>query len=574
MRQPAMPMSIRADSKTALEASSDQESLNHQAVLGRTENLAKRYVQYRAPAESGQIFCDPAWGTLDERLAANSKLRANASHEIFGRSLVDLAKEARKSVLQSALAYTRSYADVDDPPSSSTPLVIAGHQPELVHTGVWLKNFAAAKLASRSGGIAINLVIDNDLCRSPSIRIPTGTIEHPRVETVAYDQISEELPFEERQIEDRSLWKSFGKRAADTLKPLIADPLIASWWRETVLSHNSSHLGTAIAQARHRTELDWGCKSLEIPQSLVCQTTPFRWFAVHLLANAAKVRSSYNDALAEYRHAHHLRNHAQPLPDLTEVDRWIETPFWIWTADNPQRRILFVQCKNSELLLTDLSDFAATLPISSESDPMRAIEQLATWEGQGIKLRTRALATTMYARLLLADLFIHGIGGAKYDQVTDAICNRLFGFAPSPYATLSGTLRLPINHQPFSIRSQSELRTELREIAYHPEVEIAKLSLDKSDQSKVDALKRKKSDWVHTTQTPKNAAERHQNIVTANRDLQHWLAPRRMKLEHELTTSEQRIRANRLLESREYPFCLFPRETLQNFLLDFSSHMP
>lgn len=567
-------MSIRADCKTKLEVSSDQECLNHQTVLGRADKPAERYVQYRAPVESGQFFCDPPWGTLDERLAANSKYRANASHEIFGCSLVDLAEEARRSVLQSALAYTRSYADVDSSFSSSSPLLFAGHQPELVHAGVWLKNFATAKLASHVGGIAINLVIDNDLCRSPSIRIPTGTIERPRVETVAYDQISGELPFEERQIEDRSLWKSFGKRAADTLKPLVDNPLIASWWQETVLSHDSSHLGTAIAQARHRTELGWGCKSLEIPQSLVCQTTPFRWFAVHLLANAAKVRTSYNDALAEYRHAHHLRNHAQPLPDLAEVDRWIETPFWIWTADNPQRRILFVQCKNNELLLTDRADFAAALPISSEGDPTRAIEQLATWEGQGIKLRTRALATTMYTRLLLADLFIHGIGGAKYDQVTDAICNRLFGFAPPPYATLSGTLRLPIDHQPFSIQSQSELRKELREITYHPEVEMAKLSLDKHEQPKVDALKRKKIAWVRTAQTPENASERHQNITTVNLALQRWLAPRRTRLERELALSEQKIRANRLLESREYPFCLFPHKALQKFLLDFSSQMP
>ncbi len=567
-------MPVRADSKNALGASSDQESLNHQAVLGRTKNHANRYMRYRAPTESGQAFCDPPWGTLNEMLAANGGFRVNASHKIFGHSLVDLAGEAQRSLIQSALAYTRSYADVDGPLSSSSPLVITGHQPELVHTGVWLKNFAAAKLASRSGGIAINLVIDNDLCRSPAIRIPTGTIEHPRVETVAYDKISEELPFEERRIEDRSVWNSFGKRAAKTLEPLVADPMIANWWQEAVLSHNSSHIGAAIAQARHRTELDWGCKSLEIPQSLVCQTTSFRWFAVHLLANAAKVRASYNDALAEYRRAHHLRNHAQPLPDLTEVDRWIETPFWVWTADNPRRRILFVRCKKGELLLTDRSNFADVLPISPEDNPAQSVEQLTTWEGQGIKLRTRALATTMYARLLLADLFFHGIGGAKYDQVTDAICNRLFGFAPPPYATLSGTLRLPINHQPFSERSQSELRQELREIAYHPEVEIAKLALDKKDRAKVDALKRKKIDWVHTTQTPENAAKRHQNITAVNLALQSWLAPRRTQLERELALSEQRIRANRLLESREYPFCLFPRETLRNFLLDFSSQIP
>ena len=37
---------------------------------------------------------------------------------------------------------------------------------------------------------------------------------------------------------------------------------------------------------------------------------------------------------------------------------------------------------------------------------------------RGIKLRSRALTTTMFVRLFLADAFLHGIGGAKYDEVT------------------------------------------------------------------------------------------------------------------------------------------------------------
>ncbi len=534
----------------------------------------KRYKRYRAPAENGQILCVPPSHALRDLLIANRAVHSNTSPKIFGRSLIDLAEEARESVLQAALAYTRSYTDVESPPTTTGPIVLTGHQPELIHAGVWLKNFAASHLASHAGGTAINLIINNDLCRSPSIRVPTGTIEQPRIESVAYDQTIDELPYEERLIEDPSTWKSFGKRASNTIRPLLNNPWIEEWWQKTVLAHQSSHLGVALAQARHRTELDWGNQSLELPQSRVCQTTPFRWFAVCLLAHAAKVRNAYNDALAEYRQVHRLRNHAQPLPDLLEIEGWIETPFWLWTANDPRRRALFTQLRKKELLLSDRSGFEAILPVHSDSDSMLAIEQLATWEKQGTKIRTRALITTMFARLLLADLFIHGIGGAKYDQVTNAICERLFGFAPPPYVTLSGTLRLPIDHQPFSIQSQLEIRNELREITYHPEVEIAKLSLDSGNQSKVDALKKKKFEGVHTTQTPENASERHQSILAANLALQHWLSPRLAKLESELAKSENRIRANQLLESREYPFCLFPPEALRNFLLDFSTKMP
>ena len=69
---------------------------------------------------------------------------------------------------------------------------------------------------------------------------------------------------------------------------------------------------------------------------------------------------------------------------------------------------------------------------------------MAELAGRGIRLRTRALITTLFARLFLGDLFLHGIGGAKYDQVTDLLVERFFGVKPPGYMTLTATLRLPI----------------------------------------------------------------------------------------------------------------------------------
>ena len=40
-------------------------------------------------------------------------------------------------------------------------------------------------------------------------------------------------------------------------------------------------------------------------------------------------------------------------------------------------------------------------------------------------LRPRALTLTLFARLCVADFFIHGIGGGKYDEVTDRIIREL-----------------------------------------------------------------------------------------------------------------------------------------------------
>ena len=45
---------------------------------------------------------------------------------------------------------------------------------------------------------------------------------------------------------------------------------------------------------------------------------------------------------------------------------------------------------------------------------------------------------TLWARLLLCDLFIHGIGGAQYDRVTDLIVENYFGVTAAEHGLRFG----------------------------------------------------------------------------------------------------------------------------------------
>ena len=527
--------------------------------------------RFRVPRADGEILCVPSRDQLLQLLQNNRKQLSGDTHQLWGQPLAELAAEARREALAGAWQYTGSYANVSEQPNADCPLIFIGHQPELVHPGVWLKNFAAAHVAKASAGIAVNLIVDSDLCRKTAIVMPTGTVTEPRLATIEYDAQHKEVPYEEREILDPARWKSFGERATKTLRTLVDSPVASSWWKDSaVQSRATNNLGLALAQARHRLELEWGSETWEIPQSMVCQTASFRRFAVGLLQEASRFRGSYNDSLAEYRAAHHLRNPAQPVPDLIEAEDWCETPFWVWTRDQPHRRALYVQQQRGKqqrgrLLLSDLAAWQGELPTAIEP----AMERLATWEQGGIKLRTRALATTLYTRLLLADLFIHGIGGSKYDQITDAICERFFEIRLPSYATLSGTLRLPIGHPTVEPNQVRRLQRTLRDLKYHPERHLGTALLDVAQrQLAADWVSRKRT-WVKTAKTPANAAQRHQGIVAANEAMQPWIAPLRTEWEQKLSRLIGQTRVNQLLESREYPFCLFPLEQLRHFLLDF-----
>ena len=111
--------------------------------------------------------------------------------------------------------------------------------------------------------------------------------------------------------------------------------------------------------------------------------------------------------------------------------------------------------------------------------------------GRGVKIRSRALMTTLWARLVLGDLFLHGIGGAKYDQVTDVIVERFFGLQPPGYMVLSATLHLPVDRPAASVPDEATVHRQLRELDFHPERFVSSES-----SAEVAALVAEKRRWV------------------------------------------------------------------------------
>jgi len=71
--------------------------------------------------------------------------------------------EAREEAVRIAREFTTSvgipHAEVPDSPEL---LVMTGHQPELYHPGIWVKDFLLQRLADETGAAAIDVVVDSD----------------------------------------------------------------------------------------------------------------------------------------------------------------------------------------------------------------------------------------------------------------------------------------------------------------------------------------------------------------------------------------------------------------------------
>ena len=265
------------------------------------------------------------------------------------------------------------------------------------------------------------------------------------------------------------------------------------------------------------------------------------------------------------------------MPDLAEriVDTaegpWVEVPWWIWSEDDLSRRRVFANTTTpGVLVLSDMETLRVELPISLETSPSKWVDALSRMEEHALRLRPRAIVTTLIARLLVADVFVHGIGGAAYDEITDDVVRSLTGCDPPRHAVVSGTLRLPLEEQ-FPELAQRRPAAELadvhrtiRDLEFHPERHLQPLT-DQPDA--VRDLVTAKQRWIETHPTPTLSRRRCHEIRAANRSL----AGHTRQLQQQLLDSVGPLNAARhaqqILTSRDVPWCFFPEKKLREFLL-------
>jgi hypothetical protein len=175
--------------------------------------------------------------------------------------------------------------------------------------------------------------------------------------------------------------------------------------------------------------------------------------------------------------------------------------------------------------------------------------------------------------MALGDLFLHGIGGAKYDQLTDLILERFLKVSPPSFLTVTATLRLPIHRPRIDQQDLRQAQSDLRDLEFHPERWLDRYAdeIPAADRQRVDQLQRAKATWIATPQTRAGARERCQEIRAANQGLSHWTGRLRSAALERREALLQQQRAEAILGSREFAFCLFPEQTLRDFLLEFHS---
>lgn len=538
----------------------------------------------RSPGGDETFVAAPPLPEAAALAAGNGEFLSSATTMIQGRSLTVLREWTRREAIRAAGQYTaellgQAPADVAAglPDPARSQLYVGGHQPALFHPGVWIKNFAVSALAKSDRGIGLNLVVDNDTMPTTGIRVPVGDRDNPRAETVLFDEPRATRPWEEARVINRSLFESFPARVREKLAGWGFAPMLGEFWPAAVRhAERSDRLADCLTAARSQWERRWGSGNLELPLSRLCRLDSFLWFSSHVLAHLPRFHAIYNQVLREYRCVNGLRSRTHPVPDLREDQGWFEAPFWIWREGDQSRQRLYARQEGNEVRLSNGKQTLAALPLTPTKEACCAVEALRKLQEEGWRFRTRALTTTLFSRLCLADLFVHGLGGAIYDEMTDRLITRFFHLTAPGFLMLSATVRLPLPAHGVQREDERRLRQQMRELDFNSD-----RYLPPSPSPESVALVEEKTRLVAAQQAVRegqrhgsleapvgdlSGRERYRRLQQINRRLSDFTQPARQRLGDELARTVEQLAANAILQNREYAFCLYPADKLRRFM--------
>jgi hypothetical protein len=488
------------------------------------------------PEKDGKTLIYPPLCEYSRLAAKNSGSARDV--KIGGENLGDLAREARAETLRIADEYTRWLGL--EPAAARTPnapVIASGHQPSMFHPGVAFKTMVLARAAEQSGATPLFITVDHDDIDASAVNIPSirdGRLV--KISNTLFPSVRGRV-LEKAGVEKWDVTRARLNKAVQLMdSPRLAGPRKAmeEFLRRLDNSPPDSaknHTELAIL-LRRAWERPVNGGYLEIPVSSICQTRTFLHFAAAIMADIEKFAGVYNARLELYRKEHSLRYPANPFPNLGKSgDSW-EAPFWTLAGDKRER--LYVTPAGR--IVTQ--DGSTDIPIGAVI-------------GGTLPIRPRAITLSLYMRLLVCDLFIHGVGGAKYDHVTDGIIREYYGVTPPGYAVVSVTLHPDIPAEDPSVRIEG-IKTRLREIEQRPErePELASSPLKREKETLVDAM-------------PKPGADRKTlgvRIKELNRQMAGQLAPLADALNIELSTLGETAREWDVKSFRDYPFFIHKPE--------------
>lgn len=517
----------------------------------------------KVPREKGFIFVNPELSQWYSILAENKVVNDTIlKRSQYCNELINIAK-----------VYTQNLLGLIAPDISRQNIISTGHQPIWHHCGIWSKDVVAHKFAQSVDGIGLHLVLDHDICDT-SMVLPVKRYDESwsfkKIE-IEPDDTNKDVSLEFRPIPKKEYISTFLKKVSDEKNNHICNDI----WFDNILCINEN-IFSLITIADFITYLQAIINSalkldnLYLPVSRLCSSNAFKSFALSIIDDAENFALYYNQGinLLCHKNGHSRRNNVKCL-EVNKDSNLIELPFWL-VSEAGQRSSLWIKSKPGYIEIGTKDKVLGNIDSSSWDNKIAQLQELL--DGNNFKLRPKAITLTLFVRLFLADIFIHGIGAKSYEPVTDYILENYCKKRLLKYGIVTSTMNLPLQNENNCLRnSMSLLKNKKHELKYNPEKYIDKSTLDTEPVASLLKVKKQKIAQSQDQLLPADIRKSAwRSISQINLELCSYTEDTVEKLESLISYSKKEITTNKVIGYREFFFGLFPEEELCGLINSFN----
>lgn len=463
-------------------------------------------------------------------------------------------RELQREILEAAQRWTAEQQTLlghppgipqPQPPPLQPPLVMTGHQPIIYHHGIIAKHRAIARLQEQlPQSASVSIIIDTDQSDGHELRWPAsvdGDLAIRRVRLARGDAL-----YLHDRLRNRSELEAAFSKGQEELRALRLDAACSGLERAAEYYLTASDQPLVGAASAVRRALEPTPVQSELPLSRLLQLGSLRAMVRALIEDGPQLHQLYNEELDRFRSERGTRNQAQPFPNLRQSQEASELPLWIIDLERGGREVLQRRNGAGESLIR----------FEDRWHPLAAL-----LERRDILIAPRGALISSILRLDCCALFVHGTGGARYDQFTDRFIARYFGRRAAPFVRATDS-RYVFPDKVIRYEGETARRAKERAAHFHPLAPHTRHLFNDHELQQLEVLEAQRMAMVpeirrlRTAHAPRR--EYTQRFKALDRERHALVQP---VLERHFGTHPSLPAAQwRVYAFREYPFFLIPEE--------------
>jgi hypothetical protein len=357
------------------------------------------------PATGGTICLSPEYRSWRKLMARNRN----------ALSLLAMSR-SRQELLRIAHSYTVETLRLHSGLDASEPVIVTGHQANWHHCGILAKDVAACRFARDTNGCAVHLVLDHDITDT-SVMLPVQRQDG------TWHRFKVAIP--SRRIDLVEIARTFPSGS-----------LCSGIWPQAADLSGFANTASAITCLHAALHSALGLKMLYLPVSLLSESEAFLNFVCSVISNAGLFAATYNNAIEEHLLARKIDRRRTLRALVVDAQaHLIELPFWLIDGQG-ERTSLRVTSATDTITITNVGTL--------ESADSNAVRLKTVLKASGYSIRPKAVTLTLFARLYLADWFVHGLGAAAYEYITDHVLENFYRLTDHAFGTATATMTLPL----------------------------------------------------------------------------------------------------------------------------------